>query len=110
MSCKYSIDNEGGKKAVTIDCMDCEHSSSLLDENCRKNIFDIIIKENADKIVLNHTFVKVFDGSSMELLKKLATFIDIISSLDARAMKKCGVDEDIINLARKDPIEAYKIL
>jgi len=89
--------------------MDCEHSSSLLDENCRKNIFDIIIKENADKIVLNHTFVKVFDGSSMELLKKLATFIDIISSLDARAMKKCGVDEDIINLARKDPIEAYKI-
>ncbi len=109
MSCKYSIDNEGGKKAVTIDCMDCEHSSSLLDENCRKNIFDIIIKENADKIVLNHTFVKVFDGSSMELLKKLATFIDIISSLDARAMKKCGVDEDIINLARKDPIEAYKI-
>jgi len=109
LSCKYSIDNEGGKKAVTIDCMDCEHSSSLLDENCRKNIFDIIIKENADKIVLNHTFVKVFDGSSMELLKKLATFIDIISSLDARAMKKCGVDEDIINLARKDPIEAYKI-
>lgn len=109
MSCKYSIDNEGGKKTVTIDCMDCEHSSSLLDENCRKNIFDIIIKENADKIVLNHTFVKVFDGSSMEIMKKLATFIDIISSLDARAMKKCGVDEDIINLARKDPIEAYKI-
>ncbi len=109
MSCKYSIDNEGGKKAVTIDCMDCEHSSSLLDENCRKNIFDIIIKENADKIVLNHTFVKVFDGSSMEIMKKLATFIDIISSLDARAMKKCGVDEDIINLAKKDPIEAYKI-
>ena len=109
MSCKYSIDSEGGKKAVIIDCMDCEHSSSLLDENCRKNIFDIIIKENADKIVLNHTFVKVFDGSSMELMKKLATFIDIISSLDAATIKKCGVDESIINIAGKDPIEAYKI-
>jgi len=108
LNCKYTSDNEGGRKNIVIDCMNCNHSSSLLDENCRKNIFEILIKENADRIVLNHIFVKVFDGHSMQFMKKLASFIDIISSIDSSTSKKCSIDEKIMELAKYDPIEAYK--
>ena len=63
------------------------------------------MKENVDKLVLNHTFVKVFDGDTMKMMNELAGFIDFISTFDN---KECKISKEIVEKARYDPIAAYQ--
>ena len=116
MTCNYNTRKEGGIRVITIECQNCENSSSLLDENCRKNIFEILMKEaDIEKLILNHPFVKVFDGSSLQFLKELASFIERLKSIDLNKIEeieeKCGEKRDwkeIFNLSINDPISAFK--
>jgi len=88
-----------------------------MDENCRKNIISILAREaEIGKVVLHHPFVKVFDGSALEFLKNLASFMEDINSLDVGdgegKCKDC-LDErkkrmkDISEIGKEDPILAY---
>jgi len=119
LNCQYFRGAEGGSRVIYINCEKCEHSSSLLDENCRENIFEILLKEEADKLILNHAFVKVFDNHSMRILKKLSTFIDNLYSIDFSFLEKmdekCGGNrkkffEGVVKIAKRDPIKAYKMV
>lgn len=68
-----------------------------------------------EKLILNHPFVKVFDGSSLQFLKELASFIERLKSIDLNKIEeieeKCGEKRDwkeIFNLSINDPISAFK--
>ena len=114
--CNYSAGKEGGRRVIFIDCENCKNSSSLLDENCRQGILKILAKEHAESVVLNHPFVKVFEGNSLELLKNLASFADELSNLNIKYNDGCEECEtkkkfdEIKNIAFNDPIKAYKNL
>jgi len=117
MDCNYSTRKEGDKRVLVIDCENCEHSSTLMDENCRRNIIGILSREaEIGRIVLQHPFVKVFDGATIEFLKNLASFAEDINSFDVGGGEgKCmecleerrKKIEEIAKIARRDPILAY---
>ena len=123
MSCSYTTRKEGGVRIVLIDCENCSHSSSLLDENCRKNIFQILMKEaDISKLILNHPFVKVFDGPSLNFLKSIAMFLEGLKAVNIsdflgehEKCKACNerrmkAMEEIIEYSLVDPIKAFQKL
>lgn len=119
MNCNYEIRKEGDKRIAILNCEECENASSLMDETCRQGIIEILKKEaDIGRLLLQHPFVKVFDGHALELMKSLAVFVEGVSSIDVvgREDKKCeGCIEkrkerikEIKEAAIRDPIEGYK--
>ncbi|RLF47914.1 MAG: hypothetical protein DRN29_01330, partial [Thermoplasmata archaeon] len=83
MNCNYEIRKEGDKRIAILNCEECENASSLMDEACRQGIIEILKKEaDIGRLLLQHPFVKVFDGHALELMKSLAIFVEGISSVD----------------------------
>ena len=124
MLCNYSLKKENGYRVLTIDCENCRYSSSLLDENCRRNIIQIILKEaEIDRLVLHHPLVKVFDGSSLNFLKSLSKFVEGLREIDLDKLPQYGKEacikcnerrrkklEQIIEISLYDPILAFQKL
>ncbi|MEA2053747.1 MAG: type II/IV secretion system ATPase subunit [Candidatus Thermoplasmatota archaeon] len=125
MPCNYILRREGSLRVAVANCEDCNGPSSLLDGNCRKNIFEMIKKEaNLDRIVLNHSFVKVFDGEPLSFLKDLADFLEELDSHDFSKISSRGKEgrctgciedrikrmERIKEIAPSDPILAFQKL
>jgi len=121
MPCNYTISREGGIRIAVANCEDCNASSSILDWRCRKNIMEMIGREaNIDRIVLNHPFVKVFEGQSLSFLKDLADFLEGLKGYDASraGLEGCGTClqesmqkmEEIKRIAPSDPIRAFQML
>jgi len=123
MPCDYSIRREGSLRVAVANCEDCGGASSILDGECRKNIFEMMGKEaDLDRIILNHPFVKVFDGEALSFMKDLSDFLEEIRNynpskifdMDERctgcmedAMKRL---EEIKEIAPSDPILAFQKL
>jgi len=86
MPCNYTIRREGDIRIAVANCEGCNASSSILDGECRKNIMEMIGREaNIDRIILNHPFVKVFEGQSLSFLKDLADFVEGLKAYGASA-------------------------
>jgi type IV secretory pathway ATPase VirB11/archaellum biosynthesis ATPase len=120
--CPYKVERKTDSNSVFINCRGCEQgSSTLFDDACRANLFSILQKEyGIDRIVLNHTYVKVFTGNELLVLKKLAEFGESIQSYkhvhltgkDFQECKKCLEKRkknlsDIIEEASSKPGEAF---
>jgi hypothetical protein len=62
--CPYNAIRKTDLKTVIINCRTCSiGNSTIFDETCRSNIFKILQTEHgADRVILNHVFVKVFLG------------------------------------------------
>jgi len=121
MPCNYTVRREGDIRIAVANCEDCSASSSILDGECRKNIMEMIRKEvNIDRIILNHPFVKVFEGQSLSFLKDLADFLEGLggyetSRVDLEGCETClqesmGKMEEIKRIAPSDPICAFQML
>ncbi|MEM1513344.1 MAG: ATPase, T2SS/T4P/T4SS family [Candidatus Thermoplasmatota archaeon] len=110
----YRIVKEGGASVIEIDCYSCKYSSSLIDENCRKEILEIIEKEGKiDRIRLSHYFVKIIEGEALENLIEISKFMEEISSIKLNC-EDCILNKEIksaIDLSKKDQIKSfYKFL
>jgi len=123
LTCNYVVRREGGIRVAIIDCENCENSSSLLDKNCRRNIFQILLKEaDIGKLILNHPLVKIFYGKSFDLLKSITNFLERLHSININDFlgndercKSCNERKikkfnEIINISFENPIEAFKKL
>lgn len=108
--CDYILRKEGNERVAIVDCLNCNFSSSLFDENCRNGLLKIFLKEpKIDKLILNDTLTKIFYGEELKKLKKMANFINELYSLN-----KCdclGINE-IIEMIKKNslsnPAEAFE--
>ncbi|HEC88770.1 MAG TPA: type II secretion system protein E [Thermoplasmata archaeon] len=112
MKCNYITRKDCNIRTLIIDCAGCDDSSTLLNKNCRRNIIHILINEaDVGKLILKHSFVKVFDGSSLQFLKNLAQFVDSLNGIEndkfCAGVKK--IDE-ITKVAMDDPILAFQKL
>jgi len=120
--CSYSSVRKADSKTISINCRSCSiGNSTIFDEKCRLKIFKILQKEHGVKrIILNHTFVKVFRGEELEILKNLTIFIEKLNTyghlkLPSRNLDKCIVCnknrqnelKSIIKTSQYDPIDAY---
>ncbi len=107
----YRVSKEGGLNLIEIDCYSCNHSSSLSDENCRKEIIEIIRKEGkVDRIKLNHYFVKIIEGEALENILEISKFKDEISSLKLNDCEDCFFNREIkaiAELSDKDQIKSF---
>lgn len=120
MGCTHEYINRGGIKNLIINCRKCEYSSSLLDKNCRKNIFSILKeKSRIDRLIMEgKEFVKIFDSDALNFLKDLSSLKGDIFSFNYRIDEKCRESlkddiewyEKLINIAENDIINAYKVI
>ncbi len=118
MSCNYEIRKEGDNRVAILNCEECENSSSLVDENCREGIMEILRKEaDISRLILQHPFVKVFDGHALDLMKSLTAFVESLNAIEIPQMggkcEKCLEERkeklnEVKEIARKNPIEAYR--
>jgi len=123
--CPYNAIKKTDIKTVIINCRSCNvGNSTIFDETCRSNIFKILQTEHGVcRIILNHTFVKVFQGAELEILKDLNRFIDGIDvygdlELPSKNFDKCKTCvrdrrneiRSIINVSSNDPVLALNKL
>ena len=119
--CPYNAIRKTDLKTVIINCRNCNiGNSTIFDETCRSNIFKILQTEHgADRVILNHVFVKVFLGEELETLKELIRFVENIvvysdiklPSKDFEKCKACVLNrqkeiQSIIDISHSDPVLA----
>jgi len=119
--CPYTAIRKTDLKTVIINCRNCSiENSTIFDETCRTNIFKILQTEHGtDRVILNHTFVKVFLGDELETLKELIRFIESIDiysdvKLPSKDFDKCSTCnsnrrkeiKSIIDISYNDPVVA----
>jgi len=120
--CNYKTIRRSGDKTIIINCRNCEiGNSTIFDEQCRNNIFRIIQNENTvTRIILNHAFVKVFQGKEMQILKDLNDFLEGITSYthvklpskNKELCHNCNLKrynklKSIIELSKTDPVKGF---
>lgn len=122
MRCQYGIKKEGGMRVAVVECEGCDHASTLMDGECRTGIIQILMKEGeVHRLVLNHPFVKVFEGESLMFLRGAAAFVEGVQSIDMTGLssyeKECGEWQgmqetlrEIRENAAADPVSAYQRL
>ncbi len=120
-TCSFETQLMAYKKSIIIECRDCTNGTSNLDDVvCRHNIFQILIKEpRVDKLVLSHLYERDYEGESLDLLYKLAGFIDnlgIFKNVEIPAecgnclIKRRNIVDNILEISLKDPVEGYLTL
>jgi archaeal flagellar protein FlaI len=124
-NCPYITYRKSDSREIVVNCRNCLlGNSTFSDKVCRGNLFTILRKEyGITRLVLNHAFVKVFRDKELELLIKLAKFIDKIEAYDGVSFpnkeldgcKKCNAKRyeeihEIITLSKFDPVLAYFML
>ncbi|MCL7414985.1 MAG: type II/IV secretion system ATPase subunit [ANME-2 cluster archaeon] len=119
--CTYKIRLADSQKSLIIDCRGCSAGNSGLDDAvCRKNIFQIMIKEPmVDRLVLSHLYERDYEGENLRLLYLLAGFIDNLRMFeDTEVPAVCGnchlerqeFISNIMEMGLQDPVKAYTIL
>ncbi|MFV9630275.1 MAG: ATPase, T2SS/T4P/T4SS family [Methanosarcinales archaeon] len=120
-TCFFKTQLMAYKKSIIIECRDCTNGTSSLDDMvCRHNIFRILIKEpRVDKLVLSHLYERDYEGESLDLLYKLAGFIDnlgIFKNVEIPAecgnclIKRRNIVDNILEISLKDPVKGYLTL
>ena len=101
MNCPKSIQKKPESTILTLHCNHCLNGQATLrNRNCRNNIISLI-QNNPEltQLILQHTYIKVYQGTSLEYLKELAQFqeeIKINSQLDKKTKQKSSSkDNDI---------------
>ena len=125
MACEYKSIKRLASKTIIINCRNCkEGNSTIFDKNCRKNILKILQDESAaNKLILNHVFVKVFQGQELMILKNLTDFIDTLDTYlnvelpqkNTEVCKKCNLQRKtqlnkIIEISKFDPVLSFLYL
>ncbi len=122
MTCPHEIRDEGSLRVAVMDCGACGGASSIVDANCRRNLIDAVAAEaDVDRVVLQHSLVKVFDGDALAFLKDLAAFYTGLTTYtlpDMPDMEQCAgctgerrqAVQKLQDIAGSDPVRAVQRL
>jgi len=99
--CPYEMKRKTESKTLIINCRVCTHGNSTFsDEHCRRGMIHILQKERGvDRLILNHTIVKVYTGEELLFLQDIARFVDHCQSFGhlhfpQKGMSKCEACSD----------------
>jgi len=112
--CPYTSEITKGKKIITFNCRDCQANASLTNPQCRKIVAEVQKLENADTIILQKRFQRVYDKKDVEVaveLSRLSEFAE--KSLDEMLEYFCERCRPAYKRLLKfvdDPIKFYYML
>ncbi len=118
--CPHSITADSTNKTLTLNCKRCTHAtSSIHDIYCRKNIFDLLRKnQNITTLALNHTLVKIYQKTHLQTLKDLSDLqnkLNLHTTLtipkNTKTCEKCSQNiqkyyDTILKTSKTHPIQA----
>ncbi len=79
--CPYRSKVSKNSKTITIDCNECDHGSTFEDEQCRKNIFNILRKEPvAGRLTLSKLYERDYEGKSLATIYLMSGLKDKLIS------------------------------
>ena len=116
--CSHRTKLSGKRRTIILDCRNClSGQASITDENCRGNIFQILISEPvADRLVLSHLYERDYEMENLEFLYMLARFIDGIRIYrNAEVEGNPGeiksqwfdIKRSVIDMSVSDPVKAF---
>lgn len=75
--CPYRLKVSRSSRNITIDCSECEHESSLQNEHCRMNIFQILRKEPAvERLTLANLYERDYESGALAAIYLMAGLQD----------------------------------
>jgi hypothetical protein len=91
--CEYSVEKEGRKTVLVLECLDCERSGHDLNvTECYRGALNAYQKEvNIDVITTSHYIQTHYFGPSVELFGQLS-----------------GLRQDLEELSNRDPVADFK--
>ncbi len=122
MTCPHEIRDEGSLRVAVIHCKSCGGASSIVDGTCRQNLLEAMGAEaDIDRVVLQDSLVKVFDGEALSFLKDLSAFYEglttyTLPSTPGREECEACINErrravqELQELAGVDPVRAIQEL
>lgn len=79
--CSYKIRQTKTQRSIIFMCSICENSSTLNDQNCRKQILSALLREPlVERIVLSHLYERDYEGKEIKALYELAHLQETLSN------------------------------
>jgi len=112
--CTYNSEVTKGKKALLFDCRDCQSNASLTNPECRKAVVEAQKLENADSVVLQKNFNRVYGKKDLDTAVELAALSDRaakeLGGMSGSFCEKCRPAYDRLLKFADNPIKFYYLL
>ncbi len=75
--CSYRLKVSNSNRSILIDCRECDFDSSFDDANCRKNLFELLLKEGTvRRVTLYGLYERDYEGKTLETIYLMAQLKD----------------------------------
>jgi len=124
--CPHKLKANRKSRTLIINCNECEHESSFENIRCRKNIFEILLKEPiVDRLIVSDLYERDYDGKNLDVLYSMAKLHEKLSvyatsklTYDAcihKNNKECKdsrtkIFDRIIQTAANDPLKSHAMM
>ncbi|MDP2216916.1 MAG: type II/IV secretion system ATPase subunit [Methanolobus sp.] len=124
--CPYKMRSSKKHGIITVNCKECSHGSTFQSPVCRKNVFNILLREPViDRLVLSNLYERDYEGKTLAIIYMMAHLHDRLSSYSTarlthedctyRECRKCAsirqqLIEDIIIKSGQDPLKACSMI
>jgi type IV secretory pathway ATPase VirB11/archaellum biosynthesis ATPase len=124
--CPYKMRASKKHGIITVNCKECSHGSTFQSPVCRKNVFNILLREPViDRLVLSNLYERDYEGKNIAIIYMMAHLHDRLSSYSTarlthenctyRECRKCAsirqqLIEDIITTSGQDPLKACSLI
>jgi hypothetical protein len=120
--CPYKVRSSKTHGVITVNCKECAHGPTFQSPVCRKNIFNILLKEPVSyRLVLSKLYERDYEGRDLNVIYMMAQLHDRLSSYSTARLtdqcrhyiecRKCASSRlelitDIITTSGHDPLRA----
>jgi hypothetical protein len=124
--CPYKLRSSKKHRIITVNCKECSHGSTFQSPVCRKNVFNILLREPViDRLVLSNLYERDYEGKNLTIIYMMAHLHDRLSSYSTARLthenctckecRKCAsirqqLIEDIITTSGQDPLKACSMI
>ncbi|WP_340820571.1 type II/IV secretion system ATPase subunit [Methanolobus sp. WCC4] len=122
--CSYRSKVSKNSRTITIDCRECDLASSFDEEDCRRNIFNILLKEPvAERLTLSKLYERDYEGRSLETIYLMAGLRDRLTPYrntklvesSCKISPDCskehaGIMEALLDMSGTDPLKTCNMI
>jgi type IV secretory pathway ATPase VirB11/archaellum biosynthesis ATPase len=124
--CPHKLRSSKKHRIITVNCKECSHGSIFQSPVCRKNVFNILLREPIiDRLVLSNLYERDYEGKNLAIIYMMAHLHDRLSSYSTARLthenctykecRKCAsirqqLIEDIVATSGQDPLKACSMI
>lgn len=125
-SCPYKLRTNRRNRTLIINCNECEHESTFESDRCRKNIFEILLKEPIiDRLIVSDLYERDYEGKSLKIVYSMANLHEKLNAYSTskitsdtcidQSNTKCRdnrakILENIIETALSNPVKSHAMM